>query len=162
MNNEAFQEILQGLLVVAQLKPNHCLYTRGQSISVSPRTHFTCVTRWRLGEDRHDNMDRVERLVNTALAELERLQRSAAQDHGNSGEHVDFDEQQKRKNTRTRLALLADALSRTRHGLAMMRTTYRGDGRLEARVDVVDKFIDAALRGVPGYVPCVAEHQNEL
>ena len=147
MNKEGFTNLLTSLSVIAQLKPNHYLYTRGQSIGVGARTHYTFLTRWWLVEDRHENMDRVERLVHTALHELERLHRSMATDNApvpypDSG----FDETQRRNTIITCKALLYDALVRVRHGLAMLRTTYRGDGQIEARVDVLNSFIDASLR----------------
>lgn len=152
MNNAAFAELLQGLLVVAQLKPNFYLYTKGQNIGVGPKSYITWATRWFQREHRYENMERVERLVHTAITELERVQRSAALEGGvppGRSPETQFDELHKRKAIRTRQALLTDALGRTRHGLAMMRTTYRGDGLLEARVDVLDNFIEAALSGSP-------------
>lgn len=160
MNQQAFSELLQGLHIVGNIRPNHQMYTQSQALHVEPKERWPwSMRRWWSGEDRHVNLQRVEHLTHAALTELDMLltqhatygssdKKQSAVIDGIEACTASVERHLKHSAINTRLTLLVEALQNLRQGLSVIRTTYRTDGRVEARVEVLDKFVDSKLKEV--------------
>jgi len=145
MNHQAFTALLQDLTVIANVGPNHQLYTHTQVMYSREYTRWLGFYRRAMGEERYVNMERVKSIIDTALSELNSLR---AQEHewGNQDAPHLFMEQQLRQQVASHIRLLQEALYNVRtNGLPKLRNTYKNDSIVTSILDVMDKFIGLAL-----------------
>src|SRR5690348_11250775 len=145
MNHQAFTALLQDLTVIANVGPNHQLYTHTQVMYSKEYSRLQGFYRWAMGEKRYVNMERVKSIIETALSELKSL---CGQEHEWSDQAAPnvYMEQQLRQQVASHIQLLQEALYNVRtNGLPKLRNTYNDDSIVTSKIDAMDKFIELAL-----------------
>lgn len=151
MTMEAFDTLLQDLMVIGSVDPNHQLYTRTQHIYTAEASALQSFYRMCMGESRAANLVRVDRTVQCARAQLRELGRQASL-LVKTEQPNNYEDKCKRGDVVNRINQLVRALEKVKQGLCVLKNTYKGDSATAATLDVIAEHIDDELRlvGKPG------------